>query len=203
MENRTGRAALAKGQERLAEVLAAAEGLLRDSGPDGFTLRAVADQVGISLGNLQYYFPTRAELLDAVFQRYVEAFRADIVRIVPEHDDARDRLLAIVDYWLGTEHDPEQSLFWHLWAISAHDDNARATMSGVYGPFLVRLADMLRQIHPELSKPVALRRAAAIASVIEGSGIFVGFGRTPVPALKTLQREIRDVVVSIVDRPVA
>jgi AcrR family transcriptional regulator len=201
MENRTRRAALTKGQERLAEVLAAAEVLLRDSGPEGFTLRAVADEVGISLGNLQYYFPTRAELLDAVFQRYVEAFRADIFRIMPAHDDPRERLLSIVDYWLGTEHDPEQSLFWHLWAISAHDDNARATMDGVYGPFIVRLGDMLREIHPRLSKPAAIRRAGAIASVVEGSGIFVGFGRTPSAPLKTLQREIREVVVMIIDRP--
>ncbi|MBI5087313.1 MAG: TetR/AcrR family transcriptional regulator [Actinobacteria bacterium] len=200
MENRTRRAALTKGQERLAEVLAAAERLLRDSGPEGFTLRAVADEVGISLGNLQYYFPTRAELLDAVFQRYVQTFRDDIFRILPRHDDPRERLLAIVDYWLGTEHDPEQSLFWHLWAISAHDDSARATMESVYGPFLVRLADMLREIHPRLSKPLALRRAAAITAVIEGSGIFVGFGRSPVPALRTLQREIREVVLMIVDR---
>jgi AcrR family transcriptional regulator len=201
MGNRTRRTALTKGQERLAEVLTAAEKLLRDSGPEGFTLRAVADEVGISLGNLQYYFPARAELLDAVFQRYVEAFRSDFFRIMPQHDDPRGRLLAIVDYWLGTEHAPEQSLFWHLWAISAHDDNARATMTGVYGPLLVRLADMLREIHPGLPKPMALRRAAAIASVVEGSGIFVGFGRTPITPLKSLQREIRDVVVMIVDRP--
>jgi AcrR family transcriptional regulator len=201
VENRTGRAALAKGQERLAEVLAAAEHLLRDQGPEGFTLRAVADEVGISLGNLQYYFPTRAELLEAVFQTYVQAFRAEIMALLPKFDDPRDRLLALVDYWLRTEHDAEQALFWHLWAISAHDDSAKATLWSVYGPFIDRLAGLLSAIHPDLTKPAAQRRAAAITSVVEGSGIFVGFGRTPSPPLKTLQREIREVVVSIIDRP--
>lgn len=201
VDTRTGRAALAKGQERLAEVLAAAERLLRDRGPDGFTLRAVADEVGISLGNLQYYFPTRAELLEAVFQTYVEAFRVEVLALLSKYDDPRDQLLGLVDYWLGTEHDPEQALFWHLWAISAHDDNAKATLWSVYGPFIERLAGLLTRIHADLPKATALRRAAAITSVVEGSGIFVGFGRTPTAPLRTLQREIREVVVSIIDRP--
>ena len=55
-----------KGQARLEEVLDAAEEVLKRHGVEGLSVRAVAQQVGISVGNLQYYLPTRAALLDAV-----------------------------------------------------------------------------------------------------------------------------------------
>lgn len=193
-------ATLAKGHLRVEEVLSAAEDLLKRHGAEGLSVRAVAQQVGISVGNLQYYFPTRASLLDAVFQRYADSFRADLVGTVMTSDDPRENLVRLVDYWLDTEHLPEQALFWHLWAISAYDDSARETMTRVYGGLLDRIAGLLRDVHPALGAPEASLRAATITSVIEGSGLFVGFGRKPSRKLSGLQQEIRAIAIELIDR---
>ncbi len=189
----------AKGEERIAEVLLAAEDLLTRRGAEGVSLRDVADAVGISVGNLQYYFPTRAALLDAVFERHTKMFSEDLEALIEPVDEPRDRLELLIDYWLGVQHTESQSFFWYLWAISAHDDRAREIMERVYtAPTM--MAGWLREIHPKLSKGDAMRRAATISSLIEGSGLFVGFGRQPRRDLKSLQTEIRFTAMSVVDR---
>jgi hypothetical protein len=101
------------------------------------------------------------------------------------------------------QHTEGQSFFWYLWAISPHDERARAIMDRIYGSLPPEMAGWMRQIHPKLTPSEAARRAAVIASLIEGSGLFVGYGRTPQRALKSLQSDVRTIAMEIVDRPAA
>src|SRR5919204_5038562 len=65
-------------------VRAAAEALL-DNGYAGTSVRAIASRAGVAIGNLQYYFPTKSELL-------VEAWRYLTARSVEELRSALNRL---------------------------------------------------------------------------------------------------------------
>src|SRR5438128_9914033 len=65
-------------------VRAAAESLL-ESGYAGTSVRAIASRAGVAIGNLQYYFPTKSELL-------VEAWRYLTARSVDELRSALTRL---------------------------------------------------------------------------------------------------------------
>lgn len=65
-------------------VQAAAESLL-ESGYAGTSVRAIASRAGVAIGNLQYYFPTKSELL-------VEAWRYLTARSVEELRAACNRL---------------------------------------------------------------------------------------------------------------
>src|SRR5947209_20085256 len=57
-------------------VRAAAESLL-ENGYSGTSVRAIASKAGVAIGNLQYWFPTKSELL-------VEAWRYLTVKSVEE-----------------------------------------------------------------------------------------------------------------------
>lgn len=196
----SSRASHPKGRVRLEEVLDAAEDLLRRRGSEGLSVRAVAQRVGISVGNLQYYIPTRARLLDAVFQRAAERYRSELSGVMTS-TDPRENLSRLVDYWLATQHRADQSLFWHLWAISAHDDAARATMTLIYAEVSDTLVQLMRQVHGDLSSGEAAIRAALITALIDGSGLFVGYGRVPDRRLVRLHKEVRARVLEWVDRP--
>lgn len=67
-----------KGERRIKIILEAAEQLLIDSGYHNFSMRKVATKAGVSVGNLQYYFPSKDKLLEAlldhVIQNYLDAF---------------------------------------------------------------------------------------------------------------------------------
>src|SRR6202022_4796040 len=65
-------------------VRAAAESLL-ESGYAGPRVRPIASRAGVAIGNLQYYFPTKSELL-------VEAWRHLTARSVEELRTALNRL---------------------------------------------------------------------------------------------------------------
>src|ERR671937_529753 len=60
-------------------VRAAAEALL-ESGYAGTSVRAIASRAGVAIGNLQYYFPTKSELMD----RYRQVVSEQLDRL--EHD---------------------------------------------------------------------------------------------------------------------
>jgi len=191
---------MSKGELRMFQLLDAAETILVRDGADALTLREVAKEAGITLGNLQYYFPTRAKLLEAIFERYATEFRAERAAVIDGVDDSREMLIGVVDYWLKTELRHEQGLFWHLWAISAHDDSARETMETIYGRLVKFLAFHLRRIHRGMTTTQAARRGATIVALIEGSGLFVGYRRHPTGALVGLQEEIRATVIELIDR---
>src|SRR3979490_3335924 len=59
-------------------VRAAAESLL-ESGYAGTSVRAIASRAGVAIGNLQYYFPTKSELLVEAW-RYLTASSVDELR---------------------------------------------------------------------------------------------------------------------------
>ena len=57
-----------KGKTTRNRILARARTALIRNGLDAFSMRAVAYDLQIKLGNLQYYFPTRDELLREIIQ---------------------------------------------------------------------------------------------------------------------------------------
>jgi AcrR family transcriptional regulator len=56
-------------EEARALLLSAAEALIAERGPDGVTLRDVAEAVGVTPGLVTHYFGTYAELVRAVIRR--------------------------------------------------------------------------------------------------------------------------------------
>ena len=78
LQNRPGTGAYNKGQERIEQILSSARDILIDQGYSGLTMRKIATAVGITIGNLHYYYPSKkdllADLLDRVIDAYMEAF---------------------------------------------------------------------------------------------------------------------------------
>jgi AcrR family transcriptional regulator len=194
-----GRAA--RTNSTLETILDAAEDILKRRGSEGLSVRAVAQKVGISVGNLQYHLPTRAKLLDAAISRRADEFRTEILAELEPIVDPRRRFEALVDSWLAAQYRSDQVLFWHLWAISAHDTDARKTMDGVYSEMTDFVASLLREIDPNLTRQRSKRRAAVIMSTVEGSGLFVGHGRRPNRELSNLQIDVKNAVMVIAGCP--
>lgn len=57
------------------QILQAARRILTTEGSAGFSLRKVAQFAGMSLGNLQYHYPTRRAVLDGLLAADVEQYR--------------------------------------------------------------------------------------------------------------------------------
>lgn len=110
-------------EEAKEEALASARRLLLESGPDGVTLKAVADDIGMSHGNLIHHFGSAAGLQSALMGTMVrdltKALEGAVVKVRSEDTAPRELVDIVFDAfdtggaghlaaWIGLSHDLAQ-----------------------------------------------------------------------------------------------
>lgn len=85
------RGSYSKGIARRQEILDRALEVFRERGPEGTSLRRVAEEIGVSHGALLHYFRSREQLLLALYE-HTEAHRHELRADEPEDVGAVERL---------------------------------------------------------------------------------------------------------------
>ncbi len=83
-------------------VVDAAETLIQHHGYNGFSYDDVARQIGIRKPSIHHHFPSKAELVAVVAQRYTHRFREQLLAIEGQHARPLDRLNAYADLFAQT-----------------------------------------------------------------------------------------------------
>lgn len=163
-----------KGEIRIKIILDAAEQLLIDSGYHNFSMRKVATKAGVSVGNLQYYFPTKdvliQALLDYVIQNYLDTFEKFRGHGSPKEQFIKILKAVIKD--LKTKH--TTVLFPELWSMANHEKHICEILDRMYGKYRMMVANVIQDINPALDENQALRLSLFITASIEGHTIFIG-----------------------------
>ena len=76
-----------KGAERIAEIVNAGASLLLEEGFPALTKRRIAKRLGISHGNVSYYFPTRESLWHAVIDYELKEYYKRLAKLHADDDD--------------------------------------------------------------------------------------------------------------------
>jgi TetR/AcrR family transcriptional repressor of nem operon len=76
------------------QILDAAERLVQERGFNGFSYADVAQELGVTKAALHYHFPGKAELGDALIERYAKRFGEALVSVDARDIDAADKLRA-------------------------------------------------------------------------------------------------------------
>lgn len=162
----TGSRLGAKGREQRAEVLRLAKLMILEHGISKLVIRQLASQANMELGNLQYYFSTRDDLLEAlildIFEQDVEAF-VDLGAEV-ELSVAIRRLLGM---WQG-----ENGRIYHaVFAINQVSPRFRKLRAQVYSRFYNLLLPYLKKLKPRQSDERLLAKAKLMTAVMDGAGM--------------------------------
>lgn len=162
------RAATTRGQARRDAAVEACLELLAREGRGAFSMRRVASELGISLGNLQYHFPTEADLFGAVVTSVLERSLASVEARFGRERAEVDRA-ELVDHLLGLHKDPTLAVvFFELWALASRDDGAaRREMVRFYERYL----DIVMAELPGESARSRRGRALAILALLEGVAV--------------------------------
>ena len=165
-----------KGQHTSLAILFAAEKLLIHEGYHNFSLRKVAATANLTLGNLQYYYPSKDALikamLDNCIQRYLDMF--DDIRAAAAADP-EEQFKAIIKEILRDLNSKTTTVFFpELWSLANHDDHATEFMDAMYEKYRLVLIEIMSQINPALSANQLRRLAIFISSSIEGHTMFIG-----------------------------
>ena len=123
-----------RGRSTREAIVSAAEEVLVEYGHAQFSVKRVAAHLGISSGNLNYYFPTRAELLEALILHILARYRKRVHALAPPSGAGSPEDFAAVLTWLMEDSlDPHVArLFRQLWAIAASEKRVAAAMDRFY-----------------------------------------------------------------------
>lgn len=108
---------------RREEMLRIAFDILATDGLEGLHARTLAARMGVNHATVHYYFPTRSDLLRAVWASAESQFIADWESRLASGKNPRRRLLAVLD---GLRSEPDVRSAWHrvflsLQAAAAQD----------------------------------------------------------------------------------
>ncbi len=178
--NRSGTATQEKGISRLISILNAAREVFIEAGYAALTMRKVAARAGISIGNLNYYYRTKEDLLrdllEYVINDYLEEFARR--RLIAGHSPEK-QLLAVLTFWIEDLGTPETTVsFPELWALGNHDPHIAELVDDLYAKARQPLNELIPQINPTLTKKEAEQIALYMCAAMEGLTVFVGNGKS-------------------------
>lgn len=159
------------GKQTAQRVVDAARDLLTDEGCGQFSMRNVAARASMRLSNVQYYFPSRDDLVRALFRdadtRYRNAY-AEVLASAENHRVARFE--AVVDFNL---HDiaqaPTRRFFLQFWALlNGLDASSDSLLNDLYHIDIQQLSERIAELEPQADAPEIRRRATLLAALIEG-----------------------------------
>lgn len=166
--------------------------ILRDCGEQGLSMRKVAAKAGMSLGNLQYYFKNKDELLGGVIREYCgrcgDHFNKAMSERSPEGRPETIRFL--VEYGMGYADSEIGKVFRELWGIAARNKNVEKHLHEYYKVYADDLVEMLV---PHAKTPA---NAATVASFL--ISFFEGYGMISSP-LPSGRREMTESLTRMVE----
>ncbi|WP_338870942.1 TetR/AcrR family transcriptional regulator [Myxococcus stipitatus] len=190
---REGTAVHAKGHERVERILDAAMDVLVEDGYAGLSLRGVAQRAGLSLGNLQYYFPAKQDVVRALLSRYLEGtIRRVRERMEGGGKEPARRLRHALDSILEDQESPRHfQLFAELWALAARDAMVADALRVFYAGYREGLVELLQALTPGLTPARRERRAALLMAFFEGLSLFRGGGSLASASVPGVEQELR------------
>ena len=168
-----GTAQRAKGRERVRGILQVAFELLGKGDLSEFSMRNIAARARVDLKNVQYYFPTRKDLVRALLECLGHQHQEELSEVTAEAEDMcpADVLRTHLERWLDENFHPHIRRFnIHSWVI--FDSSFEYSGEGLvqfYERFLKRISDCVGGLVPDIDAVELNVRTHMIASLLEGA----------------------------------
>lgn len=168
---REGTARSRSGRATARRILDAARELLRTQGHARFSMRNVAEQAGLHLANVQYYYPRREDLIRAMLldigERYAAVYAAALAD-APAEPEEQFRIVLEFNLQDIRERSTRQ-YFIQLWALlESHGGASGRLLRDLYVTDIQQLGERIAAMHPELPEAEIKQRATLLAAMIEG-----------------------------------
>ncbi len=159
-----------KGAERIAKIVEAGVEILRTEGFTALTKRRIAKRLGISHGNVSYYFPTRESLWKGVIEYelkfyydkyYGESKIAD--------NDPEGRFDEFVRLWFQEYKDRELRIFFaQLLAFAEVSEFVAQQRDEIYQTFYDETQSRIRDLDPTMTEQELQTRSTLVMAMLEG-----------------------------------
>ncbi|MCJ2178689.1 TetR/AcrR family transcriptional regulator [Novosphingobium album (ex Hu et al. 2023)] len=166
-----------RGTETVDAILKAAHDVLIEEGAEAFTVRRIATECGLRVGNVSYHFPKKEMLVQVLLDDIMENYNTKLdvnVRQPDLSDEERLRLVIVICLddicSKRTTH-----LFTELWALANHNDFIAERVRGFYAKVHDVIGEYVQRINPALSPDEVHTLSLFISASMEGTTPFLGY----------------------------
>jgi AcrR family transcriptional regulator len=154
-----------------------------------FSLRAVALRVGISVSNLQYYFPTRQAVLRAVMEPEINVYLEDLKRALDSSVSPHEVFEVILKQTLHDAKDVKYVSLWrHFLSFASTDPECAKLFDEWYEMLTHELARVIRGMTPKYNVANSMHIATLVISMADGLALQLGTGRVKRPYMRGLDQ---------------
>jgi len=188
-----------KGDERRQQILATARKMMMSGGADAIGMRRLAAAVGITHGNLQYYFPTRLELLVVLFDLEVDKYTSGVRAAVAGAKTRKSRVNALMDSGLALIRTPETVLWRQMVGMVDQNPEIAALHAQEIAAYERALAQELGHIEPKLSARRCRHIAKLIQAIVDGLSIQYAHVDPDDPEIRAMETEAKAAILGLVE----
>ncbi|MDE2434787.1 MAG: TetR/AcrR family transcriptional regulator [Sphingomonadales bacterium] len=193
-----------KGHETREEILRAALRILIEEGYRAMSMRRIAAQCGMKLGNLTYHFPNREDLVQALLDAVITSYEIEFANIFHDPSTTPEQRLELYCELVLEDIRSKKTtrLFPELWALSNHDTFVFERVHDLYRRARAPLEDVIAEMRPDLAEPARHDIALFISASMEGLTVFAGYAKPFESRMQSLEavaaRAFLDVVRNFV-----
>ncbi len=191
----------AKTGATIGRIIEAAHAVFVRDGHAGLSLRKVADEAEIAVGNLTYHFSTKNDLLHAVLaERLAQYIDDHLTTLTGDPSDPKDLLLDILVFYVRNVRDTHR-FFFQMWGYAGASDDARDYVRNLYLPIGRLIFQLVWAANPDLEYEQVRRAVLQIYSLEEGLKVLTGLGPEDDIALAAAEADVRELAQIIVFGP--
>ncbi len=159
-----------KGAERIADIVKVGAEILLDEGFSSLTKRRIAKRLGISHGNVSYYFPTRESLWHAVIDYELkEYYQRHHGTLIADPSDPQAYFDAFVVGWIDEYNDRVVRIFFsHIIAYAEVNESVARIRDEIYEEFFDETMKRARALDLRVDEQELERRVLEVMVVLEG-----------------------------------
>jgi len=162
----------------VSEILKTAQNILVNQGIGALSTRRVADEMGISVGNLAYYFSSKDALLEAIIDHVIDQYDTELQQESKDFPgDPTQHLEAFLRYLVEDAKRPEvRAFFYQFWGLSTNHEQIAVAREVMYQHFSTVMRDLLQAVHPTKSDIELDLMTMSMMTLVEGLHVIFGCG---------------------------
>ncbi|WP_150523433.1 TetR/AcrR family transcriptional regulator [Roseibium sediminis] len=158
------------------ELMDVADYLVRHKGADGFSYSDLSSVVGIRKASIHHHFPTKADLLTAIMQRYDSRVMEDLEAFSAQSRTVSEKLRRFVSFYRDALNGGDTLCMCVAYTVT-HSELAEPTQAAIH-TFRSRVAQWLKTRFDEARQSKEVKdlqdpgaEAAALLALVEGAQI--------------------------------
>lgn len=162
-------------KETRKRIIETARQVLIREGSNGFSLRKVAAESGLSLSNVQYHYPSRVSVLEGILGSFIEEYQDYLSRQLDASLGGRVALRAVIREILADESRNEEIRFFRSLFTFADQDSLSGQLDTFFGKIYRLLCTGLGRLAGQAADSPQVHRAASlILPYLNGYGMVCG-----------------------------